>query len=108
MGAAVARVADTAVLTSDNPRSEESLAILATMLQGAASVPAHSAARSGLFEDRAAAVAAADFARAEPGDTRAGGGQGPRAGPGHAGRSYLRRPPGASRSHPEDPGMKSR
>jgi UDP-N-acetylmuramoyl-L-alanyl-D-glutamate--2,6-diaminopimelate ligase len=68
MGAAVARHADTAVLTSDNPRSEDPLAILATMLQGAASVPAHERGEVQVFEDRAAAVAAA-VARAEPGDT---------------------------------------
>ena len=37
---------------------------------------------------------------------RAGRGQGPRAGPGHRrGGASLRRPPGASRSYPEDPGM---
>ncbi len=68
MGAAVARFADTAVLTSDNPRSEDPLAILATMLQGAASVPAHERGEVQVFEDRAAAIAAA-VARAEPGDT---------------------------------------
>ncbi|GGV67910.1 UDP-N-acetylmuramoyl-L-alanyl-D-glutamate--2,6-diaminopimelate ligase [Streptomyces griseoloalbus] len=68
MGAAVARLADTAVLTSDNPRSEDPLAILATMLQGAASVPAHERGEVQVFEDRAAAIAAA-VARARPGDT---------------------------------------
>lgn len=68
MGAAVARLADTAVLTSDNPRSEDPLAILATMLEGAASVPAHERGEVQVFEDRAAAIAAA-VARAQPGDT---------------------------------------
>lgn len=68
MGAAAARLADTAVLTSDNPRSEDPLAILATMLTGAASVPAHERGRVLVEEDRAAAIAAA-VARAEPGDT---------------------------------------
>lgn len=68
MGAAAARLADTAVLTSDNPRSEDPLAILAAMLDGAASVPAHERGEVQVFEDRAAAVAAA-VARAEPGDT---------------------------------------
>ncbi|MEU6085979.1 UDP-N-acetylmuramoyl-L-alanyl-D-glutamate--2,6-diaminopimelate ligase [Streptomyces sp. NPDC047085] len=68
MGAAAARLADTAVLTSDNPRSEDPLAILATMLQGAASVPAHERGEVLLFEDRAAAIAAA-VGRAGPGDT---------------------------------------
>ncbi|MFF5186398.1 UDP-N-acetylmuramoyl-L-alanyl-D-glutamate--2,6-diaminopimelate ligase [Streptomyces sp. NPDC000345] len=68
MGAAVARLADTAVLTSDNPRSEDPLAILATMLEGAASVPSHERGEVVLFEDRAAAIAAA-VARAHAGDT---------------------------------------
>ncbi|WUV15435.1 UDP-N-acetylmuramoyl-L-alanyl-D-glutamate--2,6-diaminopimelate ligase [Streptomyces sp. NBC_01485] len=68
MGAAVARLADTAVLTSDNPRSEDPLAILATMLEGAASVPAHERGEVLLFEDRAAAIAAV-VARAHTGDT---------------------------------------
>lgn len=68
MGAAAARLADTAVLTSDNPRSEDPLGILATMLAGAASVPAHERGEVVLFEERAAAIAAA-VARAHPGDT---------------------------------------
>ncbi|MFD5125037.1 UDP-N-acetylmuramoyl-L-alanyl-D-glutamate--2,6-diaminopimelate ligase [Streptomyces sp. NPDC058385] len=68
MGAAAARLADTAVLTSDNPRSEDPLAILATMLAGAAEVPAHERAEVQVFEDRAAAIAAV-VARARPGDT---------------------------------------
>ncbi|OIJ97184.1 UDP-N-acetylmuramoyl-L-alanyl-D-glutamate--2,6-diaminopimelate ligase [Streptomyces colonosanans] len=68
MGAAAARFADTAVLTSDNPRSEDPLAILATMLEGAASVPVHERGEVQVFEDRAAAIAAA-VARARPGDT---------------------------------------
>ncbi|MGW5974691.1 UDP-N-acetylmuramoyl-L-alanyl-D-glutamate--2,6-diaminopimelate ligase [Streptomyces sp. NPDC055186] len=67
MGAAAARLADTAVLTSDNPRSEDPLAILAAMLRGAASVPAHERGEVQVFEDRAAAIAAA-VARAQPGD----------------------------------------
>ncbi|MFE5738139.1 UDP-N-acetylmuramoyl-L-alanyl-D-glutamate--2,6-diaminopimelate ligase [Streptomyces celluloflavus] len=68
MGAAVARLADTAVLTSDNPRSEDPLAILATMLAGAAEVPVHERGTVLVEEERAAAIAAA-VARAEPGDT---------------------------------------
>lgn len=68
MGAALARLADTAVLTSDNPRSEDPLAILAAMLAGAAEVPAHERGTVLVAEDRAAAIAAA-VARAEPGDT---------------------------------------
>ncbi|MEV5137305.1 UDP-N-acetylmuramoyl-L-alanyl-D-glutamate--2,6-diaminopimelate ligase [Streptomyces syringium] len=68
MGAALARLADTAVLTSDNPRSEDPLAILATMLAGAAEVPVHERGTVLLAEERADAIAAA-VARAEPGDT---------------------------------------
>ncbi|MFI0721128.1 UDP-N-acetylmuramoyl-L-alanyl-D-glutamate--2,6-diaminopimelate ligase [Streptomyces sp. NPDC021224] len=67
MGAALARLADTAVLTSDNPRSEDPLAILTAMLAGAAQVPAEQRGHVLVEPDRAAAVAAA-VARAEPGD----------------------------------------
>ncbi|MFE2561574.1 UDP-N-acetylmuramoyl-L-alanyl-D-glutamate--2,6-diaminopimelate ligase [Streptomyces sp. NPDC059352] len=68
MGAAAARLADTAVLTSDNPRSEDPLAILAAMLTGAAEVPAEERGEVLVLADRAAAIAAA-VARAQPGDT---------------------------------------
>lgn len=68
MGAAAARLADTAVLTSDNPRSEDPLAILAVMLAGAAEVPVHERGDVRVFEDRAAAIASAVY-RAQPGDT---------------------------------------
>ena len=40
MGAAAARLADVAIFTSDNPRSEDPLAILAEMLHGSARGPA--------------------------------------------------------------------
>ncbi|MFE6458544.1 UDP-N-acetylmuramoyl-L-alanyl-D-glutamate--2,6-diaminopimelate ligase [Streptomyces cinereoruber] len=68
MGAAAARLADTAVLTSDNPRSEDPLAILTAMLAGAAAVPAEERGEVLVLADRAAAIAAA-VARARPGDT---------------------------------------
>ncbi|MCM2576454.1 UDP-N-acetylmuramoyl-L-alanyl-D-glutamate--2,6-diaminopimelate ligase [Streptomyces meridianus] len=68
MGAALARLSDTAVLTSDNPRSEDPLAILATMLTGASEVPVYERGDVLLHADRADAIAAA-VARAEPGDT---------------------------------------
>ncbi|MCQ4081522.1 UDP-N-acetylmuramoyl-L-alanyl-D-glutamate--2,6-diaminopimelate ligase [Streptomyces sp. RB6PN25] len=68
MGAACARLADTAVLTSDNPRSEDPLAILSAMLAGAAEVPAHERGHVTVEPDRAAAIAVA-VANAQPGDT---------------------------------------
>jgi UDP-N-acetylmuramoyl-L-alanyl-D-glutamate--2,6-diaminopimelate ligase len=67
MGAALARFADTAVLTSDNPRSEDPLAILTAMLAGAAEVPAGQRGHVIVEPDRAAAVAVA-VAMAEAGD----------------------------------------
>jgi UDP-N-acetylmuramoyl-L-alanyl-D-glutamate--2,6-diaminopimelate ligase len=111
MGAALARLADTAVLTSDNPRSEDPLAILAAMLAGAAEVPSHERGTVVVEEDRAAAVAAA-VARAEPGDTVLVAGKGHEQGQDIAGvirpfddrdelRAAIRR--AARRSAPSDP-----
>ncbi|MFI6843407.1 UDP-N-acetylmuramoyl-L-alanyl-D-glutamate--2,6-diaminopimelate ligase [Kitasatospora sp. NBC_00085] len=68
MGAIAARLADTAVLTSDNPRSEDPLAILATMLTGAASVPEAERGAVLVVPDRAEAIHLA-VARAQAGDT---------------------------------------
>ncbi|MDH6579972.1 UDP-N-acetylmuramoyl-L-alanyl-D-glutamate--2,6-diaminopimelate ligase [Kitasatospora sp. MAP5-34] len=68
MGAIAARLADTALLTSDNPRSEDALAILATMLTGAAEVPEAERGEVLAVPDRAEAIALA-VARAHAGDT---------------------------------------
>jgi UDP-N-acetylmuramoyl-L-alanyl-D-glutamate--2,6-diaminopimelate ligase len=67
MGAAAASLADVAILTSDNPRSEDPLAILAAMLDGVLSVPQDERARVILEPDRAAAIAQA-VGLAAPGD----------------------------------------
>ena len=67
MGAAAASLADVAILTSDNPRSEDPLAILAAMLDGVLSVPQTERARVIIEPDRAAAIAQA-VALASPGD----------------------------------------
>jgi UDP-N-acetylmuramoyl-L-alanyl-D-glutamate--2,6-diaminopimelate ligase len=57
MGEAVARLSDVAVLTNDNPRSEDPAVILAAMEAGARSVTG--GARLMVIPDRAAAIAAA-------------------------------------------------
>ncbi|WP_104815680.1 UDP-N-acetylmuramoyl-L-alanyl-D-glutamate--2,6-diaminopimelate ligase [Kitasatospora sp. MMS16-BH015] len=68
MGGIAARLADTAVLTSDNPRSEDPLAILAAMLGGAVEVPEAERGEVLVVPDRAEAVHQA-VARAHAGDT---------------------------------------
>jgi UDP-N-acetylmuramoyl-L-alanyl-D-glutamate--2,6-diaminopimelate ligase len=59
MGEAAARLADVAIFTSDNPRSEDPLAILAEMVTGALRVPEDDRAHVIVEPDRAAAIAAA-------------------------------------------------
>ncbi|HEX3712872.1 MAG TPA: UDP-N-acetylmuramoyl-L-alanyl-D-glutamate--2,6-diaminopimelate ligase, partial [Trebonia sp.] len=56
MGAAAARLADVAIFTSDNPRSEDPLAILGEMLHGVLGVPQGERARVIIEPDRAAAI----------------------------------------------------
>jgi UDP-N-acetylmuramoyl-L-alanyl-D-glutamate--2,6-diaminopimelate ligase len=56
MGAAAAGLADLAILTSDNPRSEDPLAILAQMLTGALTVPERDRAHVIIEPDRGAAI----------------------------------------------------
>ncbi len=67
MGAAAASLAETAIFTSDNPRSEDPLAILAEMLDGTLSVPAQDRAHVIIEPDRAAAISLA-IERAGKGD----------------------------------------
>jgi UDP-N-acetylmuramoyl-L-alanyl-D-glutamate--2,6-diaminopimelate ligase len=67
MGAAAARLADVAVFTSDNPRSEDPQLIVQAMLAGAQQVPPASRARVQVELDRSEAIALAVSAAA-PGD----------------------------------------
>jgi len=56
MGAAAAALADLAILTSDNPRTEDPLVILAAMLEGVLTVPQADRAHVIIEPDRAAAI----------------------------------------------------
>ena len=67
MGAAAARLADVAIFTSDNPRSEDPLAILGEMLNGVLAVPPGERGRVIIEPDRAAAIELA-VGRAGKGD----------------------------------------
>jgi UDP-N-acetylmuramoyl-L-alanyl-D-glutamate--2,6-diaminopimelate ligase len=75
MGAAAARLADVAVLTSDNPRSEDPQAILESVVSGARSVPAEQQGEVVVQIDRAAAIGLA-VSRARPGDVLVVAGKG--------------------------------
>jgi UDP-N-acetylmuramoyl-L-alanyl-D-glutamate--2,6-diaminopimelate ligase len=59
MGAAAVSLADVAILTSDNPRSEDPLAILDEMLHGVVEVPRRERGRVIIEPDRAAAISLA-------------------------------------------------
>ena len=89
MGAIAARDADIAVLTSDNPRSEDPLAILAAMREGADGVPG---AAVEVEPDRRAAIETA-VRIARPGDVVVVAGKGHEQGQEIAGSGpSLRRP----------------
>ncbi|MEU0489664.1 UDP-N-acetylmuramoyl-L-alanyl-D-glutamate--2,6-diaminopimelate ligase [Nocardiopsis sp. NPDC006139] len=67
MGEAAARLADQVVITNDNPRSEDPVAIAAAMLEGVTRVPEDERARVTVELDRADAIRLA-VARARAGD----------------------------------------
>ncbi|GII26723.1 UDP-N-acetylmuramoyl-L-alanyl-D-glutamate--2,6-diaminopimelate ligase [Planotetraspora mira] len=67
MGELAARLADVAILTSDNPRTEDPLGILAAMFDGVREVPQAERGHVIMEPDRAAAIDLA-ISRAEPGD----------------------------------------
>ena len=87
MGAAAASLADTAILTSDNPRSEDPLAILAEMLEGVLTIAEPDRARIIVEPDRAAAIDLA-VAMADKGDVLVIAGKGHERGQ-YVGRTVL-------------------
>lgn len=75
MGEAAARLADMAIFTDDNPRTEDSLTILAAMMDGVLEVPAGERAHITVEPDRATAIELA-VVRARPGDVLVVAGKG--------------------------------
>ncbi|MEY9212996.1 UDP-N-acetylmuramoyl-L-alanyl-D-glutamate--2,6-diaminopimelate ligase [Thermobifida halotolerans] len=67
MGEAAARLADAVILTDDNPRSEDPVTIITSMLEGVAKVPVEQRARITVEPDRHTAIEMA-VERAKPGD----------------------------------------
>ncbi|TDQ52596.1 UDP-N-acetylmuramoyl-L-alanyl-D-glutamate--2,6-diaminopimelate ligase [Actinorugispora endophytica] len=67
MGEAAARLADAVILTDDNPRTEDPVTIITSMLEGVAKVPAGQRARVTVEPDRHSAIELA-VERAKPGD----------------------------------------
>jgi UDP-N-acetylmuramoyl-L-alanyl-D-glutamate--2,6-diaminopimelate ligase len=87
MAEAAARFADVAILTSDNPRTEDPLAILAEMLKGVLAVPVPERARIVVDPDRAGAIGLA-IAMAEKEDVIVVAGKGHERGQ-YVGRSVI-------------------
>ncbi|RNL86440.1 UDP-N-acetylmuramoyl-L-alanyl-D-glutamate--2,6-diaminopimelate ligase [Halostreptopolyspora alba] len=67
MGEAAAKLADAVILTNDNPRSEDPVTIVTSMLEGVAKVPADQRARITVELDRSTAIRTA-VERARAGD----------------------------------------
>jgi UDP-N-acetylmuramoyl-L-alanyl-D-glutamate--2,6-diaminopimelate ligase len=87
MGAAAARLADLVILTSDNPRTEDPLAILTQMLDGVLTVAEGQRARIIVEPDRGAAINLA-VAMADKGDVLVIAGKGHERGQ-YVGRTVL-------------------
>ncbi|MGI5118051.1 UDP-N-acetylmuramoyl-L-alanyl-D-glutamate--2,6-diaminopimelate ligase [Marinactinospora thermotolerans] len=85
MGEAAARLADAVILTDDNPRTEDSITIITSMLDGVAKVPQEERARITVEPDRATAIQMA-VERAKPGDVLVVAGKGHERGQYVAGR----------------------
>ncbi|MFC4561447.1 UDP-N-acetylmuramoyl-L-alanyl-D-glutamate--2,6-diaminopimelate ligase [Nocardiopsis mangrovi] len=85
MGEAAARLADTLIITDDNPRTEDPVQIVAAMLDGVAKVPIDQRARVSVEPDRATAIDLA-VRRAHPGDVLVVAGKGHERGQYVAGR----------------------
>jgi UDP-N-acetylmuramoyl-L-alanyl-D-glutamate--2,6-diaminopimelate ligase len=83
MGSAAARHADVVILTSDNPRNEDPMAIISEVLEGV--VAERTQGADAVLEDRRAAIRAA-LEEARPGDVVVIAGKGHETGQEIAGR----------------------